>query len=315
LQASHIEESVASEFGLEQAPTLLAQRHLPKPIAFSKLRATWPASASARTAQPDAAFVFLVVLAPMAAGEIWIDGKRHALSISAPGDTFVFDIAAQPRINFTAPYDLLRFYLPAATLDRLAEDQDLPRVTGLRTTPLQVRDSVMHALALALLPMLDALPRSATRFVDSVALAFHAHVIRNYGGAPLSRSYAGTGLAPWQLRRINTFVDATLDTDPSIADLAEECRLSPGHFSRAFSRSVGTSPYKWLINRRIERAKTLLLGGADGLAQVALSCGFVDQSHFTRAFARSVGESSGRWRRQHGNPTRPHAATGLPRER
>jgi AraC family transcriptional regulator len=159
---------------------------------------------------------------------------------------------------------------------------------------------------------LDQRPGS---FVDSVALVFHAHVIRDYGGAPLSRSYAGTGLAPWQLRRINTFVDATLDTDPSIADLAEECRLSPGHFSRAFSRSVGTSPYKWLINRRIERAKTLLLGGADGLAQVALSCGFVDQSHFTRAFARSVGESPGRWRRQHGNPTRPHAATGLPRER
>jgi AraC family transcriptional regulator len=171
---------------------------------------------------------------------------------------------------------------------------------------------VMQGLALALLATLDAPDGPTNQFVDSVALAFHAHVVRTYGGVPVGRSYAGTGLAPWQLRRINTFVDADLDTDPSIADLAGICRLSPSHFSRTFARSVGTSPYKWLVNRRIERAKTLLLGGG-GLAQIALSCGFVDQSHFTRAFARSVGQSPGRWRRQHGNPIRLRAVAGVPR--
>jgi AraC-like DNA-binding protein len=82
-----------------------------------------------------------------------------------------------------------------------------------------------------------------------------------------------------------------VDADPSIADLAAECRLSPSHFARA---STGTPPHKWLLNRRIDRAKALLLGGGDALSQIALACGFVDQSHFTRVFARSEGLSPGR---------------------
>jgi AraC family transcriptional regulator len=303
VQAIHVEEAVAREFGLKRAPTLLAQRHLPKPIAFSRLRATGPATSRSRAAQPDAAFVLLVVLAPMAAGEISIDGKHDALPAAAPGDTFVFDLATNPVADLATPYDLVRFYLPAAALDRLADDQGLPRVTGLCATPLRVRDRVMQGLALSLLPMLEAPNDAATLFLDSVALAFHAHVIRNYCGVAASRSHAGSGLANWQLRRVNAFVDANPDADPSVADLAGECRLSPSHFARAFSRSVGTSPHRWMINRRIERAKALLRDGGHQLAQVAQCCGFVDQSHFTRAFARSVGQSPGRWRRQYCNQT------------
>ncbi len=301
MQAIDVEEALARGFGLDQAPTLLAQRHLPKPIAFSRLRDNGTAAGRARAAHPDAAFVLLVALAPMAAAEIWIDGKRDVLPAAMPGDTFVFNLAARPVVRLTPPYDLLRFYISAAALDRLADDQGLPRVTGLCTTPLQVRDPVMQGLALSLLPMLEAPQEAATRFLDSVALAFHAHVVRNYADAPASRGSAGAGLAPWQLRRVHAFVDANLDADPSIADLAGECRLSPSHFARVFSRSVGTSPHRWIVNRRIERAKALLRDGSHELAQVALSCGFVDQSHFTRAFVQFVGQSPGRWRRQHCN--------------
>jgi AraC-like DNA-binding protein len=301
VQEIHVEEPVAREFGLQQGPMLLAQRHLSRPIAFSRLRAARPAAGRARAPQPDAAFVFLVVLAPMAAGEVWVDGKHDALPAAAPGDTFVFDLATNPFAKLAAPYDLLRFYLPAAALDRLADDQDLPRVSGLRTTPFRVHDPVMQGLALSLLPVLDAPHEAAARFLDSVALAFHAHVVRNYGAMPASRNQAGPALAHWQLRRVHSFIDANLDGDPSVANLAGECRLSPSHFARAFSRSVGTSPHRWVVNRRIERAKELLRSGGHELAHVALSCGFVDQSHFTRAFAQSVGQSPGRWRRQHCN--------------
>ncbi len=79
MRAIEIEEDVARTFGLTEAPTLLAQRHLPRPLTFSRLRAA--ATDGARTTKataPDAAFVFLVALAPVAAGEVWIDGtSRH----------------------------------------------------------------------------------------------------------------------------------------------------------------------------------------------------------------------------------------------
>ena len=299
MQAIQVEEDVARQFGVTEAPTLLAQRQLPRPIAFTRVRATATAAKGTQTLPPDAAFVLLVALAPMAAGEIWIGGAHDALPPACPGDTFVFDLATSLAASFAGPYDFVRFYLPAPTLDRLADDQGLPRVRGLRTTPPQVRDPVMQGLALSLLPVLEAPHAGATRFLDSVALAFHAHVMRSYGGTPASGGYAGPGLAPWQLRRVRAFVDANLDADLPIADLAAECRLSPSHFARTFSASTGTPPHKWLVNRRIERAKVLLRGGDDELSQIALACGFVDQSHFTRVFTRSEGQSPGRWRRRH----------------
>ncbi|WP_428485663.1 helix-turn-helix domain-containing protein [Rhodopila sp.] len=285
---------------MTQAPTLLAQRRLPRPIAFTRLRATAIAGERAKAAPPDAAFELLVALAPVAAGEIWIDGTHDALPPAYPGDTFVFDLAASPVASFAGPYDFVRFYLPAVTLDRLADDQGLPRVRGLRTPPRQVRDPVMQGLALSLLPALEAPHAEATGFLDSVALAFHAHFMRSYGGGLASGRYVGAGLAPWQFRRVRAYADANLDADPSVADLAGECRLSPSHFARAFSTSTGTSPHRWLVNRRIGRAKALLLGGEE-LCQIALACGFADQSHFTRVFVRSEGQSPGRWRRRHCN--------------
>jgi AraC family transcriptional regulator len=301
MQAKHVEQDLARQFSLTEAPTLLAQRQLPRPIAFTRLRATAMAGKRTQTAASDAAFVLLVALAPMEAGEIWIEGMHDVLPPACPGDTFVFNLATSPVVSFAGPYDFVRFYLPAATLDRLADDQGLLRVRGLRTMPPQVRDPVMQGLALSLLPVLEAPDGGAARFLDSVALAFHAHVMHNYCGTPASERYARPGLAPWQLRRVRAFVDANLDADLSIADLAAESRLSPSHFARAFSASTGIAPHKWLVNCRIERAKALLLGGGTALSQIALACGFVDQSHFTRVFARSEGQSPGRWRRRHFN--------------
>ncbi len=132
---------------------------------------------------------------------------------------------------------------------------------------------------------------------NSVALAFHAHVARAYGDFRERGSSAGAGLAPWQLRRARAFIEEHLGGDPSISDVARECRVSASHFARAFRQTVGMPPHQWLTKKRIERAKDLLLEGDIPLVQIALACGFVDQSHLTRAFARSEGYGPGKWRR------------------
>ena len=79
--------------------------------------------------------------------------------------------------------------------------------------------------------------------------------------------------------------------------LAEECGLSPRHFARAFRQSTGVPPHRWLMRHRVQRAKELLRRQALSLADIALRCGFADQSHFTRVFSREVGFSPGQWRR------------------
>jgi AraC-like DNA-binding protein len=66
--------------------------------------------------------------------------------------------------------------------------------------------------------------------------------------------------------------------------------------ARQFRTSFGTSPYRYLTMRRLDRARQLLLAGAS-LVDAAISSGFADQSHMTRQFKRAYGVSPGRWLR------------------
>ena len=78
-----------------------------------------------------------------------------------------------------------------------------------------------------------------------------------------------------------------------MADLAIDCGVSVSHFSRAFRQSTGLSPHQWLLKRRVDQAKSLLRDRTLSLSDVALSCGFGDQSHFTRVFTKLTGITPG----------------------
>ena len=106
-------------------------------------------------------------------------------------------------------------------------------------------------------------------------------------------------LAPWQERRAKELIDARLGSEVRLAELAHECELSPGHFARAFKRTTRKSPYRWLLERRIERSQQLLRTSGLPVAEIALKCGFADQSHFTRVFTQTAGMSPRAWQRAH----------------
>jgi AraC-like DNA-binding protein len=93
-------------------------------------------------------------------------------------------------------------------------------------------------------------------------------------------------------------IEARLDGDISPAELAQECGLSVSHFARAFRRSTGMAPHQWLLQRRVAKAKQAMRETDAPLVEIAVSCGFADQSHFTRVFSKAAGISPGCWRRQ-----------------
>jgi AraC family transcriptional regulator len=115
------------------------------------------------------------------------------------------------------------------------------------------------------------------------------------GSLEMQRPIVVGGLTPLQLRRVRDSIETRLDQDISLAQLANDCGLSTSHFARAFARSTGIPPHRWLTRRRVERAKELMHTDAT-LAEIALMCGFSDQSHLTRVFAQVAGVTPGRWR-------------------
>ncbi len=296
--ASYQSEVIGDRFQLGLPPTVLARTASVAPIGFTRLKSARAMDGPAKNVPPENAFSFHVPLLPVSV-DLWIDGKHRLTDTMHAGTTVMFDLRSNPVSEIHTPFDIIRFYISQASLDELAVDQGIPRTTGLFSPRLGSHDRVMYGLANALVDQVERSHERSALFIDHVALAFFAYVIKAYGNSTVPDRLVSGGLSPWQLRRVIDFIASHLDGDPTIAELARECAMSPGYFSRAFRQTTGIIPHQWLVRKRIERARTLLLGNALNLADVAIVCGFSDQSHFTRVFTRLEGESPGRWRQKH----------------
>jgi AraC family transcriptional regulator len=162
-----------------------------------------------------------------------------------------------------------------------------------------VDDAIVRALASALYPAQDRPDQANQLFVYWTMLALGCHIAQTYGGLEAASGSVRGGLAPWQERHAKEIIEANLDSKVPLPQLARECGLSTGHFSRAFKNTMGIPPHQWLLHRRIENAMRLLRKRQFSLSEVALACGFSDQSHFTRVFTRLSGMSPRVWRRLH----------------
>jgi transcriptional regulator GlxA family with amidase domain len=129
-------------------------------------------------------------------------------------------------------------------------------------------------------------------------------MLHGVGGTSPQSSGNGArrGLAPWQVRRVLTHIEANLSTPIRNKELAAIARLSTFHFNVAFRNSVGESPHRYIIRRRVERAQGLMLSTGKSLSDIAAECGLADQAHLTRLFRSIVGESPATWRRARANP-------------
>ena len=107
------------------------------------------------------------------------------------------------------------------------------------------------------------------------------------------------GLAPWQLARVSRHIELHLSSKLTNSGLAALVRLHEDHFARAFKASLGRPPHAYVVARRIDQAKTLLLESQLTLCQIALATGFADQAHLTRRFRERVGDSPALWRRRY----------------
>ncbi|WP_244497574.1 AraC family transcriptional regulator [Mesorhizobium sp. Root695] len=111
---------------------------------------------------------------------------------------------------------------------------------------------------------------------------------------PTARATAA--LPRWRWKRVVEYVDSHLDEKIALADMAAVAGLSRMYFAAQFRAATGIRPHVFLLRRRIDRAKQMLIETEMTLVDVALSVGFQNQAHFTTVFRRFVGETPYRWR-------------------
>ena len=106
------------------------------------------------------------------------------------------------------------------------------------------------------------------------------------------------GLAPWQKRKVLQHVEDCLEGGLlRVEGLAKLVSLSESRFCRIFREIFGVTPHAYVLQRRTERAKILMLTTTESLSQIALACGLSDQAHLCRCFRKTVGMTPGAWRR------------------
>jgi AraC family transcriptional regulator len=255
----------------------------------------------------DDAFMVAVQLKKCPDFDLYADDRvyRHrsfgagAVAIYDLRTNLVYDLRPKSPKSAEESFHAVDFYLPRRALDALTEDAGAPRIDELRHQPGGViQDPVIGGLLSSVRSTLSARPEERNAlFVDHVAMALATHLAHAYGGMrPLPFSSLGR-LAPWQERRAKEVIASNLGGGVTLGELAGACDLSIRHFTRAFRGSTGMSPHAWLRHLRVEKAKGLLTNKNFVIADIALDCGFADQSHFTRVFQRAAGMSPGAWRR------------------
>ena len=139
---------------------------------------------------------------------------------------------------------------------------------------------------------------SGRLFVDGIEQALAAILVHYHGVAQrASRVYKG-GLAPYRMKRAIEFIRAHIEEEITLSELAKDVGLSPSHFCSLFRKTSGMTPHQFVLNCRIQHAKTLLSKSGNSILDVALASGFRTHQHFSRIFRRHVGIPPSAYRSQ-----------------
>ena len=225
-------------------------------------------------------------------------GNRKVSSGSYPiGGVSAIDLQDEPAVLLPNPFDALVLYVTQAALDEVSYAHRAPRVDRL-VWPLGAFDPVVYHLGKSFLASLEQPFHASKIFLDHILHALNCHLVFSYGGIALSAPQFQGGLSSLQMRRATELLMAHLDGNIALQQVAEACELSVSHFARAFKQTFRRPPYKWLTERRVDRARDLMTNSRLPLADIATQCGFADQSALNRSFKRIHGVSPGVWRRR-----------------
>ena len=205
-----------------------------------------------------------------------------------PGDRPIFQ-------RWTSSPRILVIAMEQAFVKQIVDEAFDGKELELRTQ-IGIRDPVIEGMAAAWRRELVERGAGGRLYAEGLGSALAVHVFRAYGDGLSRPPPAIGGLGALRLRRVVDYIEAHLAEDISLSDLAGLAGLSTHHFGEAFKVSTGTSPHRYLIERRILRAKELLLGAEQSIAEIAISVGFASHSHFTDNFHRLTGTTPSRFR-------------------
>lgn len=215
-------------------------------------------------------------------GDFSVHPARVANAQRWHGHNFFLHLRLQPEL-------LERVALQAADIDsNLIE----------LSTKSKTRDSFVEQIAMSLLSELKTGGLAGKLYVDSIINVLAIHLLRNYCITHKQLSKPTGGLSQRKLKQAIDYIQAHLDEEIRLENIAQSIEMNSAYFCHLFKNSMGISPYNYVIQQRIERAKQLLSRSNLSITDIALECGFADSSHFAKHFRKVNGVSATKYRQQ-----------------
>ncbi|MFC5742089.1 helix-turn-helix transcriptional regulator [Dyella tabacisoli] len=186
--------------------------------------------------------------------------------------------------------DSLEVRVPIGFLQRVADEMHVCGArTAVETRHLLQEEGLTH-LVLAIDAEHSAGSPGGRLYMDSLGVALAVQLLARHTG-PLKPTREG--LSALQIQRIVDFIEAHLDTPLSLSQLADVAGVSRSYLQREFKSKRGTSIHQYVVSRRVEKARVLLLNRSLPASEVALAAGFSHQSHMARWMRRLLGVTPG----------------------
>lgn len=229
-------------------------------------------------------------------------GDGEAVTVDAPNAAISLIPAGTAHSWSTdGPIGFAHLYVEPATFDRTVQERFDRDPRGVEPTAgVGQVAPLLSALIIGMLTELET-PGLASRLVLNTLLqTFLVELASRHSSlASAAGSAAPHSLAPRRLRRVLDFIEANLADDLELDDLASVAGSSRFHFSRAFRDATGFPPYRYLIHRRVDAAKAMLLQSSLPIQQIAVECGFKSAAQFSASFKQMFGTTPSRFREEH----------------
>ncbi len=217
------------------------------------------------------------------------DGKTHT-GLYQRGEILITPANTPLFVRWSGNENCLQIRLTTEFLQSIAIetlDQNSDRLELLPA--FQIRDAQIEAIAMMLFAEFQQEHFDNGLYLDSLTNVVAVNLLRHHTASkPRLPIYEG-GLPPRQLGQVLDYIDAFLDKNIKLADLAQLLDMSSFHFSRLFKQSIGMTPHQYLSQQRVERAKQLLKKTDRLIIDIALECGFSSHSHLSKQFRQFTG--------------------------
>jgi len=223
-------------------------------------------------------------------------GSRTRTRKMTSGDITITPVGPRVRWQQTSPslVILLRLapeYVRQMAGDECAMDPDRFEIHNVFGS----RDAVIESLGRHLLGGLELEGVDSHLYVDTLTCELALHLLRHYTTTSVT-DWPRTRLSPHKLRCAVDYIEENLGNPLTLKAIAAAVALSPGHFAHAFREATGVSPHRYVIERRVERAKSLLRCSSLPITEIADRVGCPSNSHFSVLFHRVTGVTPRRFR-------------------